>query len=106
MEKMRQDSLYKRFKGGGVESKDTLLPNLNNGDATDPVAQSDLTTNSKTRMNDYDQLIVSLASYPLFSLDEIGAELQNPFSPRNLSHLPLDVICKNIAANVMGLLKI
>src|SRR5690606_38880295 len=31
-------------------------------------------------------LIVALASYPLFSLDEIGAELQNPFSSRNLSH--------------------
>jgi putative membrane protein len=51
-------------------------------------------------------LIVALASYPLFSLDEIGAELQNPFSPRNLSHLPLDVICRTIAGNVMGLLKI
>ncbi len=31
-------------------------------------------------------LVVALVSYPLFSLDEIGAELQNPFSPRNLSH--------------------
>jgi putative membrane protein len=51
-------------------------------------------------------LVVALASYPLFSLDEIGAELQNPFSTRNLSHLPLDGICKNIASNVMGLLKI
>lgn len=50
-------------------------------------------------------LIVALASYPLFSLDEIGAELQNPFSARNLSHLPLDGICRNIANNVMGLLK-
>lgn len=48
-------------------------------------------------------LIVALASYPLFSLDEIGAELQNPFSPRNLSHLPLDAICKTISNNVMGL---
>ena len=50
-------------------------------------------------------LVVALASYPLFSLDEIGAELQNPFSPRNLSHLPLDGLCRNIAANVMGLLR-
>jgi putative membrane protein len=49
-------------------------------------------------------LIVALASYPLFSLDEIGAELQNPFSARNLSHLPLDQICKSISGNVMGLL--
>ena len=51
-------------------------------------------------------VIVALASYPLFSLDEIGAELQNPFSPRNLSHLPLDGICRTISTNVMGLLKI
>ncbi len=50
-------------------------------------------------------LITALVSYPLFSLDEIGAELQNPFSPRNLSHLPLDGICRSIAGNVLGLLK-
>lgn len=48
-------------------------------------------------------LVVALASYPLFSLDEIGAELQNPFSPRNLSHLPLTGICNTIEANVLGL---
>lgn len=48
-------------------------------------------------------LVVALASYPLFSLDEIGAELQNPFSPRNLSHLPLKSICKNIERNVLSL---
>lgn len=51
-------------------------------------------------------LIVTLASYPLFSLDEIGAELQNPFSPRNLSHLPLDNICKTISNNVLGLIRV
>lgn len=49
-------------------------------------------------------MVVALASYPLFSLDEIGAELQNPFSPRNLSHLPLTEICNVISGNVMGLL--
>jgi putative membrane protein len=48
-------------------------------------------------------LVVALASYPLFSLDEIGAELQNPFSPRNLSHLPLTEICKNITSNILAL---
>lgn len=48
-------------------------------------------------------LVVALAAYPLFSLDEIGAELQNPFSPRNLSHLPLSAICRTIEANVMSL---
>lgn len=48
-------------------------------------------------------LVVSLASYPLFSLDEIGAELQNPFSQRNLSHLPLNTICTTIEKNVLSL---
>jgi len=48
-------------------------------------------------------LVVALAAYPLFSLDEIGAELQNPFSPRNLSHLPLNAICVTIESNVLSL---
>ena len=42
---------------------------------------------------------------PLFSLDEIGVELQNPFSPRNLSHLPLPGICRTIELNVLSLEK-
>lgn len=46
-------------------------------------------------------LVVALAAYPLFCLDEIGAELQNPFSPRNLSHLPLDEICSSITKNIL-----
>ena len=50
-------------------------------------------------------LVVALTSYPFFSLDEIGAELQNPFSTRNLSHLPLDGICKTITGNVLALMK-
>lgn len=50
-------------------------------------------------------LVVALAAYPLFSLDEIGAELQNPFSPRNLSHLPLNDICQTIESNVLSLEK-
>jgi putative membrane protein len=45
-------------------------------------------------------LVVILTSYPLFSLDEIGAQLQSPFERHSLSHLPLDSICANIAANV------
>ncbi|MCX6123981.1 MAG: bestrophin family ion channel [Proteobacteria bacterium] len=49
-------------------------------------------------------LVMALAAYPLFSLDEIGAELQNPFSERNLSHLPLDRICDTISSNIMNLI--
>lgn len=45
-------------------------------------------------------LIAGIVSYALFSLDQIGIELQNPFSKKNLSHLPLDNICKTIDNNV------
>ena len=45
-------------------------------------------------------LIAGIVSYALFSLDQIGVELQNPFSEKNLSHLPLDNICKAIDENV------
>jgi len=34
-------------------------------------------------------------------LDEIGAELQYPFSPRSLNHLPLDEICATIERNLL-----
>lgn len=48
-------------------------------------------------------LIVMLVAYPLLSLDQISVELQNPFSKRRLSHLPLDEICVSIQRNVLGL---
>jgi putative membrane protein len=50
-------------------------------------------------------LITMLVAYPLISLDQIGVELQNPFSKNNLSHLPLDDISANIEKNVLGLLQ-
>ncbi|MCE9553539.1 MAG: hypothetical protein K8T91_09220 [Planctomycetes bacterium] len=48
--------------------------------------------------------IVMLVAYPLLSLDQIGVELQNPFSARRLSHLPLNDICQGIQANVFSAL--
>ena len=48
-------------------------------------------------------LIAGIVSYALFSLDQIGIELQNPFSEKNLSHLPLDGICKTIDNNIKEL---
>lgn len=48
-------------------------------------------------------LIVMLIAYPLFSLDQIGVELQNPFSERNLSHLPLGDITATIERNVLAM---
>lgn len=43
-------------------------------------------------------------AFPILDLDQIGIELQNPFSTHSLSHLPLDTICANIERNLMGLL--
>jgi ion channel-forming bestrophin family protein len=46
-------------------------------------------------------IVTMLVAYPLFSLDQLGVELQNPFSTDNLSHLPLDEICGTIESNLM-----
>jgi putative membrane protein len=46
--------------------------------------------------------VTGLVAYALFSLDQIGVELQNPFTKKNLSHLPLDEICETIESNVLG----
>lgn len=45
-------------------------------------------------------IIVVVVAYPLLSLDQIGIELQNPFSRDRLSHLPLDEISNNIEKNI------
>ncbi len=42
-------------------------------------------------------------AYALLSLDQIGAELQNPFPKAHLSHLPLNDICHTIEKNVRAL---
>jgi len=46
-------------------------------------------------------LITGLVAYALFSLDQIGFELQNPFSEERLSHLPLNDICETIEKNII-----
>lgn len=48
-------------------------------------------------------LVTMLVAYPLLSLDQLGVELQNPFSKMNLSHLPLDEICQTIEGNLEGI---
>jgi putative membrane protein len=50
-------------------------------------------------------LITMLVAYPLISLDQIGIELQNPFSRKNLSHLPIGEISTTIETNLQGLLQ-
>ncbi|MBL8848219.1 MAG: hypothetical protein JNG89_00980 [Planctomycetaceae bacterium] len=45
-------------------------------------------------------LFVMMVAYPLLSLDQIGVDLQNPFSRMRLSHLPLDEISQAIEQNL------
>jgi putative membrane protein len=49
--------------------------------------------------------ITMMVAYPLMSLDQIGIELQNPFSKANLSHLPIGEISATIEKNLTGLLR-
>ncbi len=49
-------------------------------------------------------LITMLIAYPILSLDQTGIELENPFSTRNLSHLPLEQITAMIERNLQRLL--
>jgi putative membrane protein len=51
-------------------------------------------------------VITGLVAYALFSLDQIGIELQNPFSEERLSHLPLNDICETIEKNIVEIQKI
>lgn len=46
-------------------------------------------------------LISGLVAYTLLSLDQIGLELQNPFSEERLSHLPLGRICVGIRRDIL-----
>ena len=48
--------------------------------------------------------ITVLVAYPVVALDQIGIELQNPFSEAKLNGLPLDDITATIERNLTGLL--
>ncbi len=48
-------------------------------------------------------LLTVLVAFPLLSLDQIGIELENPFSKTRLSHLPLDHIGEAIHKNLVAL---
>jgi len=48
-------------------------------------------------------IMTMLVAYPLLSLDQIGIELENPFSKKRLSHLPLDRICKDLETTVLAM---
>lgn len=49
--------------------------------------------------------ITMLVAYPLLSLDQIGIELENPFSTSSLSHLPLDDISATIEQSLFGVIE-
>jgi ion channel-forming bestrophin family protein len=49
--------------------------------------------------------ITMIVAYPILSLDQIGVELENPFSTSNLSHLPLDDISAAIERNLLAALQ-
>ena len=48
---------------------------------------------------------IMLVSYPLLTLDQIGVELENPFSVDCLSHLPIDELVAKLEANLLDLSK-
>lgn len=50
-------------------------------------------------------LVTALVAYPILALDQIGTELQNPFSVHNMGHLPLDEISMKIEKNLLALLE-
>lgn len=53
----------------------------------------------------FSPFITALVAYTLLALDQIGIELQNPFSEESLSHLPLNDICETIQNNVLSLIE-
>jgi ion channel-forming bestrophin family protein len=50
-------------------------------------------------------LIVSLVSFTLFGIEEIGIEIENPFG-YDLNDLPLDEICKTMQVNIEDLISL
>jgi ion channel-forming bestrophin family protein len=50
-------------------------------------------------------VVTILVAYPLFAIDQIAQELEEPFSRHRASHLPLDLICTTIEANLLALLE-
>jgi ion channel-forming bestrophin family protein len=48
--------------------------------------------------------VIMVLAYVLKSLDQTGVELENPFSPTNFGHLPLDEISATIERNLLAIL--
>jgi putative membrane protein len=54
-----------------------------------------------TKIGWYTPALMFFVSYSMLALDQIGVELQNPFSKSNLSSLPIDDISKNIKKQIL-----
>lgn len=50
-------------------------------------------------------LVTVIIAYAVLMLDQLGIELQQPFSTSSLNHLPLDDICRTIENNLLALLR-
>jgi putative membrane protein len=50
---------------------------------------------------EFTPFVTALIAYAFFTLDQIGVEMQNPFSLSQLSHLPLTDICQSISECVL-----
>ncbi len=50
-------------------------------------------------------VVTMLVAHPVLGLDRIGVELQNPFSLRSLSHLPLGDISMMIEQDLLAMLQ-
>lgn len=49
-------------------------------------------------------VVTVLVAQPVLVLNQLGIELQQPFSKRSINHLPLDDICRKIEKNLLALL--
>lgn len=50
-------------------------------------------------------LTTMLVAIPTLALDKIGTELQFPFAPSSLNHLPLDQLCLKIETDLLAMLE-
>ena len=50
-------------------------------------------------------LATMMIAYPLLTLDQIGVELEDPFSTANQSHLPIDELSRAIQQDLLALLE-
>lgn len=64
------------------------------------LAASPLTFYSLIESKSLIPIMVAAIGYPLILLDEIGAELENPFDPKSLGHLPLERYTTTIEADL------